>query len=424
VIGTCSPRWRRWSTTSGIIAGGLIGGASFGAEGFAWGVLAGSALGPFLLPWIGCRGMGMRWSFGLDLAHPDLRAYLARSLPIMLGLSIVVVDDWYLRREGSRLGGGAVSMLTYAKNLMKVPMGIFGLAAGVAAYPTLVRLAAARELRELRDTLLRTLRHLLLLALVAQVVLMVASQPLVVAVYGRRAIEPGQVREIALCLVVFALGLAAWSVHSVLARGFYALGNTWLPAILGTVVAVAALPFYMWAGTTRPHWLALVSSLAILSYVIVLAWRLKRLLPELAHDELIDLRHFAARAAVALAVGWAAGTVISLILPDPTTLVGALFQLTLLALASMSAFALAGDRLGLSEVRACAAALRELLPGPVALARAGALRRIAHHLLGDLAHREHALASAASRTRRTRRSRTARPSGRAPWTPTIRRCRA
>src|SRR5262245_47686788 len=44
-----------------IVAGGLLGGRAYGAKGFAWGVLAGSALGPFLLPLLGCRAIGLRW---------------------------------------------------------------------------------------------------------------------------------------------------------------------------------------------------------------------------------------------------------------------------------------------------------------------------------------------------------------------------
>lgn len=41
--------------SAGIIAGGLLGARmGSGAEGFAWGVLVGSAIGPFALPLYGC----------------------------------------------------------------------------------------------------------------------------------------------------------------------------------------------------------------------------------------------------------------------------------------------------------------------------------------------------------------------------------
>lgn len=94
--------------TGSIVVGGLITGT---AEGFAWGVLVGSILGPFGLPLIGTVRAGMRWRPMLRLTHPDLKAYLWRSLPIMLGFSIVVYDDWIITREGSLLPDGGISQL-------------------------------------------------------------------------------------------------------------------------------------------------------------------------------------------------------------------------------------------------------------------------------------------------------------------------
>src|SRR5262249_35793013 len=138
----------------GIVIGGLVGGRAHGAEGFAWGAVVGSVLGPFLVPLIACRGIGLRWSARLQLGPPALRASLARAWPIMLGFSIFVVDDWFLKREGSRVGEGALSVLTYAKNLMRVPVAVIGLAGGAAVYPTLVRLAAEGRKDDLRRTLL------------------------------------------------------------------------------------------------------------------------------------------------------------------------------------------------------------------------------------------------------------------------------
>lgn len=335
----------------GIIAGGLVLGPTLGAKGFAWGVLAGSALGPFLLPWLACQKLGMRWSLGLEPAHPDLRAYLRRSLPIMVGFSIVAVDDWFLRREGSKLGEGAVSTLTYAKNLMKVPMGVFGLAAGVAAYPTLARLAAEHKLHELRDTLVTTLRHVVLLALAAQVALSVAGRQVAAAVYGRRQLDERAVESIATCLFLVSLGLAAWSAQTIVARGFYALGNTKLPAVLGTIVAVVAFPLYWLAGSSGGvNGLAAVSSLAIVAYVALLAWKLSKELPAFEHSEVRELKLFGAKAAVALAVGWALGTVVSLAFPTPSTLWSALTQSAFLSVLALGAFLTAAHFLHVPEI--------------------------------------------------------------------------
>ena len=110
-----------------------------GAEGFAWGTLIGSVLGPFALPVFGCLRSGMRWRPTLSLRDPDLLRYLWLSAPIMIGFSIVVVDEWIIKNQASYLDPGAISHLQYARTPMKTPMGVFGMAAGVATYPTISR---------------------------------------------------------------------------------------------------------------------------------------------------------------------------------------------------------------------------------------------------------------------------------------------
>jgi putative peptidoglycan lipid II flippase len=293
--------------TLGIIAGGLIGGTSAGPYGFAWGALAGSALGPFALPLFGALQSGLRWRFTLSFTHPDLRTYLLRSLPIMIGFSIVVVDDWYLKREGTLLGSGAATILSYAKTLTKVPMGVFGLGVAVALFPTLQRLVAESKHDEMRALLFRALRNVIVMSFAAQVVFVTAGEDIVRLVYGSSRLGAEQVREIATSLGLVSIGLAAWSAQTLLARGFYALGNTWTPALLGTVVTIAAYPVYTWSraefGLTG---LGVVSSVAILVYTVLLAHFLNRRI-RTSSTERKAFASFTGRALCALGAGIGAG---------------------------------------------------------------------------------------------------------------------
>ena len=154
-----------------IIVGGLVGAdyIGLGADGFAWGVLAGSVLGPFALPLYGCVKMHMRWYPILSLRNPDLRQYLWLSFPIMIGFSVVVVDEWIIKNQASYLAEGALSYLQYGRTLMKVPIGVFGMAAGVAAYPTISRMVAAGSVVEAYGVLCRSVRLMLIATFAAQV---------------------------------------------------------------------------------------------------------------------------------------------------------------------------------------------------------------------------------------------------------------
>jgi putative peptidoglycan lipid II flippase len=74
-------------------------------------------------------------------------------------------------------------------------------------------------------------------------------------------------------LAFLCLGLGGWAAQTVISRGFYAFGSTWVPTIIGTLVAFLTLPLYV---VLRQQWggigLAVASSAAILIYVLLLGW--------------------------------------------------------------------------------------------------------------------------------------------------------
>jgi len=274
--------------TSSVIVGGLVGGVQAGADGFAWGVLIGSILGPFGLPFLGCLRHGLRWQLKLHFRHIDLRTYIWRSVPIMLGFSIVFLDDWILRRQGSLLDAGSISTLQYAKTLMKVPMGVFGLAAGVAAFPTLTRLISVGDRSSAYKMLSGVVRRMLVLALAAQVALTSAGPEIARVIYGARLPE-AQHYAIGAALGWMGIGLWAWAAQTVIARGFYALGKTWMPTVIGSMVVIACYPLYSHMRVELGvNGLAMTSALAISVYVILLIFALRRQFP----GETDDYRRF------------------------------------------------------------------------------------------------------------------------------------
>jgi putative peptidoglycan lipid II flippase len=264
--------------TACIIVGGLALGPSLGAAGFCWGVLVGSVLGPFGLPLYGAiRQRDFAWNMTLSMRNADFKTYIWRSLPVMLGFSVVAVDDWIVKHHATEVAEGAVARLQYARTLMKVPMGVFGLAAGVAAYPTLARLVAEGKPGEMFATLMKALRLMVVLAAVAGAALAASAEDVATVIWGVRRFSPAALADIGLYTGLFCLGLWAWSAQMLVARGFYAQGNTWLPTLSGTAVAAAAFPLY---GVLAARWgaagLTVASSVAISAYVAVLLGLLRR----------------------------------------------------------------------------------------------------------------------------------------------------
>jgi putative peptidoglycan lipid II flippase len=262
--------------SAGIIAGGLIGShVGVTADGFAWGVLVGAALGPFALPLFGCMRSKMRWHPIFSFANRDLKRYLWLSFPIMIGFSIVVVDEWIVKNQASYLSAGALSYLQYGRTLMKVPIGVFGMAIGVASYPTISRMVAAGSVVEAYGTLAHAVRLMLFLTFAAQVCLTLAGFEAAYLIWGflSHRFSTTDAQATGSVLAFLSLGLAGWAAQTVISRGFYALGSTWLPTTVGTVIAFCAVPLYV---LLRQKYgaigLAIASAIAILSYVLLLGW--------------------------------------------------------------------------------------------------------------------------------------------------------
>lgn len=256
--------------TTGIIMGGLLLGDSWGAEGFAWGVLLGSIIGPFAAPLCALIHIRAKLKPRWEPRHEQVRLYLWRIFPVMIGFSIVVGDEMIVKRLASFLGEGMVSQLHYARILMRVPMGVFGLALGMAAFPTLSRLCTQKKYKEAHQTLNQAAESLLILVGLAQVFLICASAECAALIWGRDRMSTYGLLSIAIYCGMLSLGLWAWSLQGLAARGFYAQGKTWVPTLLGSVVMVSTYPIYLLATSWEGIGLALASSIAISCYVIVI----------------------------------------------------------------------------------------------------------------------------------------------------------
>src|SRR3990172_7376933 len=256
---------------AGIILGVLLLGKRIGMAGFAWGVLAGSFVGNFVVQAFGARRTGLAYFPRFDLHDPGLEEFVRLSIPIMLGFSLVVVDEWMTRVFGSFLLAGAITWLNNARRLMQVPVGIFGQASGVASYPFLSALAARGEKEAMWETLSVTLRWVFLVSCAAAAITSVLSREVVLVVYQRGAFTIEDTLHTAAALAFFSVGIPMWCGQTIVSRGFFALKDTWTPTMVGTGAWLCTLPVYYWL-TQRMgvRGLALASTIGISLYGAVL----------------------------------------------------------------------------------------------------------------------------------------------------------
>ena len=94
-----------------VIAGGVLTGD---VEGFAWGVLVGAILGNWLVPLLDLRRV-RRVRIRVAFWDADVGRYLWIAAPLMLGISLATVDEWYEKYLAAALAQGSISYLGYAR---------------------------------------------------------------------------------------------------------------------------------------------------------------------------------------------------------------------------------------------------------------------------------------------------------------------
>ena len=259
----------------GIIAGGLIG-AAIGEptpEAFLWGAVIGSAVGNFGLQWLGARSTGT-WLIRVPRGESSVKEYLVLALPLMLGQSIAVLDEQFVRLFG-QIDVGATAALSFARQLNMVPIGVIAQAAGVAAFPFLARLAAGGDLEGLTRTTGRAARNTVFVAAAATAALVVLARPLVRLLYQHGEFTAADSELVSSLLVLYAFSIPAWGLHQILSRHFYAKRMMWRVVIIGTVGTLIAVP--VWLGlysTMGVEGFALASTLVMTAYALALlvAW--------------------------------------------------------------------------------------------------------------------------------------------------------
>jgi len=226
-----------------IILGGVVGGRRLGIASLAYGALAGAFAGPFLASVIGAVRIGTGYYPSLDIKNPAFREWVRLSIPLMLGFSLVTVDDWILRHYASS-GVGDITRLTFAKRLFAVPIAVLGQATGQASLPFFARLFNEKRFQEFATTVNDSVYRVSAASLLATGWMMVAALPLIDLVYRRGKFSFGDTQTSAVYFFWFSLSLVLWSAQGLYARAFYAAGDTLTPMIAVTIITAVSLPIY------------------------------------------------------------------------------------------------------------------------------------------------------------------------------------
>ena len=226
-----------------------------------------------LVVW-GCKKAGVKIGFKRPRLTPGVKRLVILGVPGLLSAGITQIN-LLVSHSIATMEKSAASWLTYADRLYQLPLGMIGIAMGVALLPALSRRLRAGDQIGARTTLNRAIEIAAFLTLPAAFALAVIPQFLIGGLFERGAFTAETTEQVALALRMFAYGLPAFVLLKILTPAFFAREDTKTPMIFAGVSAFinVTLGVYLFF-TIGFYGLALATSVAAWVNVVCLAWLL------------------------------------------------------------------------------------------------------------------------------------------------------
>ena len=228
----------------------------------AIGVLAGGFVQfAFQLPSFFRRGY--RLGFDPTFRHPGLKKMSILLIPATMGLAVNQVNIVVSNILASFLPSGSITYLYYSMRLVQFPIGIFGVAMGMAVLPALSEHAVKGDFERLRDDFSFALRLLFFITVPAMAGLIALRVPIVNLLFQRGQFDYAATQGTSEALLFYSIGI--WSIVGVrvVTATFYSMQDTKTPVkiAMGAMLSNLVLSLTL-MGPMKHSGLALANALA------------------------------------------------------------------------------------------------------------------------------------------------------------------
>jgi len=204
---------------------------------WSWGVLLGGVLQTIVnLPLLRRIGYSVRANF--NFRSDALQAVWKRLIPGAIGIAVRQINLIADTILASLLVSGSIAALGYGNRLMQLPMGIFGIAAGVAVLPLFSRLVNEKKWLELQDNLKFSIISLAYIMLPITAIIAGVGRDLIRILFLRGKFDMLSLEMTYQALLFYSLGIIFYSLNRLVIPVFYANKDTKTPVKISAVIVV------------------------------------------------------------------------------------------------------------------------------------------------------------------------------------------
>jgi len=237
-------------------------------------VVIGVALGGFIqfafqLPSFFKNGYSLKPEY--DFRHPGLKKMSMLILPATMGMAVAQINIFISTILASYLPEGSITYLYYSMRLIQFPIGIFGVAMGMAVLPILSEHAVRGEFDRLRDDFSFALRMLFFITIPAMVGLIALREPIVNILFQRGKFDYAATIGTAQALLFYSLGIWAIVGTRIVTASFYSMQDTKTPVKIAVIALTTNIILsFVFMGPLKHGGLALANAIASAVNFIVL----------------------------------------------------------------------------------------------------------------------------------------------------------
>ncbi|MBI5739717.1 MAG: murein biosynthesis integral membrane protein MurJ [Nitrospirae bacterium] len=213
----------------------------------------------------------------LNFGHPGLKRMSVLILPATMGMAVVQINIFVSTILASYLPEGSITYLYYSMRLIQFPVGIFGVAMGMAVLPALSAHAAKGEFGHLRSDFSFALRMLFFITIPAMAGLIALRGPIVNILFQRGKFQYAATLGTSEALLFYSLGIWAIVGVRIVTACFYSMQDTKTPVKIAVFAVITNIILsLLLLKPLRHSGLALANSVAASANFCVLFFMLRK----------------------------------------------------------------------------------------------------------------------------------------------------
>ncbi|HWF74332.1 MAG TPA: murein biosynthesis integral membrane protein MurJ [Solirubrobacteraceae bacterium] len=181
------------------------------------------------------RRIDFRLQLTIDWHDPRVKQVFVLMLPVTIGLGIINLDQLLNSAFGALVSPQAPAAINQAFRIYLLPQGMFSVAVATVLFPTLSRMAAVRDPRNMRRAVGTGMRQINLLLIPAAALMIVLATPMVRLIYQHGSFHAADTHRVSIALFWFAFSLPFAGLNLLLTRTFFAVKRPWIPTRLAAV---------------------------------------------------------------------------------------------------------------------------------------------------------------------------------------------